>query len=556
MRAQVALVILVLLASACASPATVTTESSGRANVETSQGRKVLTVIGFSGAIEDWPGVANTTSYTLGAYVQNYLVVRNNREEFVPQLATEQISVDRGTWRINSDGTMDTIWRIHPNVKWQDGTPFTSDDLLFTFTAAKDPELPGRYGAPLRLMESAMAPDPLTFVVHWSEPYALANEAPGLKPMPRHLLEDAYLHDKANFGVNRWFSTDMIGLGPYKLVRHEPDSYTELTRYDDYHLGRPPLDGIIIKYTPDQNTVLATVVAGAADVVWGKSLPIEAVLEIRQRWEGTGNQVKFGTVTDLRLLELQHRAEYARPRNGLTNRDVRQALYQAIDRPAFVEAVMRGVAPVADSWIAANSAIRADVEASIPQFPYDVARAQRLLEQAGWTRGADGVARDAAGEPFNLRVPTARSSEREGTIIADYWKMLGVQSDLAPLVSVDRETQATQSGALIAAPNGWEFTYGARLSSKALATPANNYLGRNRAGYVNPDVDAIVDELVITIDPRRTLELHRQLLQRAMGDVVIIPLYFQVNPILMLQGVSGPGDGSEIDWNFFRWDKS
>ena len=287
----VSLVVLVLLAAACASPTPSRTDSGPLASQETApQNRKVLTVIGFSGAIEDWPGVTNTTSYTLGAYVHNYLVVRNNQEEFAPQLATEQISVDRGTWRINPDGTMDTIWRIHPNVKWHDGTPFTSDDLLFTFIAAKDPELPGRYASPLRLMESAAAPDPLTFVVHWSGPYALANEAPGLKPMPRHRLEETYLNDKANFAFNRWFSTDMIGLGPYKLVRHELDSFTELTRYDDYHLGRPPLDGVIIKYTPDQNTVLANVVAGAADVVWGKSLPIEAVLEIRQRWEAPGTR--------------------------------------------------------------------------------------------------------------------------------------------------------------------------------------------------------------------------------------------------------------------------
>src|SRR5205807_1434232 len=113
----------------------------------------------------------------------------------VPQLATEQISVDGGTWRVNADGTMDTVWHLRPNVTWQDGAPFTADDLMFSFTVYKDPKIPTREGPTLALMQSAAAPDPLTFAVHWTQPFVRANEAIGLEPLPRHLLGDLYAND-------------------------------------------------------------------------------------------------------------------------------------------------------------------------------------------------------------------------------------------------------------------------------------------------------------------------------------------------------------------------
>src|SRR5262245_34303885 len=62
-----------------------------------------------------------------GAYLMRDALVFNREGVQVPQIATELISVEKGTWRINADGTMDTTWKIRPNVKWHDGTPFTSD---------------------------------------------------------------------------------------------------------------------------------------------------------------------------------------------------------------------------------------------------------------------------------------------------------------------------------------------------------------------------------------------------------------------------------------------
>jgi len=97
--------------------------------------------------------------------------------------------------------------------------------------------------------------------------------------------------------------------------------------------------------------------------------------------------------------------------------------------------------------------------------------------------------------------------------------------------------------------------YESRLYSGNIATAANRWTGRDRGGYANPAVDAALEKLAVVIDPRDTVESHRELLRQAMGDVAFMPLYFDVNPVLMLKGVKGPIGGTSLEWNFFEWDK-
>jgi peptide/nickel transport system substrate-binding protein len=490
--------------------------------------------------------------------VHDYLVVQDTRNSWIPRIAVEQLSVEKGTWRINADGTMDTAWKIRPNVKWHDGTPFTSADLLFTFTAFKDPDLPSRYGEALALMQSAEAPDPQTFIVRWSGPYASADQAPGLNPMPNHLLEETYRTNKANFGSSTRFSSEFIGLGPYKMTRWEPNSHIEFTRFDDYFLGHPPLDSVIVRFIEDPNALVANMLAGAVDVIQGRDVPFEAALEVRRRWEGNGNQVLFTPSSILQQMEMQYRVEYSRPRNGLTNLEVRQALYSGIDRPTLVESVAQGLAPVADSWFAPNHALRAQVESAIPQYPYNVTRAQRLLAQAGWQKGPDGIlVHSPSGERFELELLNQdRAKELEQGIVADYWRQLGIQVSQQMVPNPrNRELEAIRPGPIVTGPRAYDFPYNSRLHSKNTSSVADRWAGRNRGAYNNPRVDSTLDRLAVTIDQRETVTLHRQLLQDAMGDVALMPLYFHVNPVLMLAGVRGPTGADNEHWNFFEWNK-
>lgn len=511
--------------------------------------------LGFSGGARR--GGANNAQ----DIVHNRLVIVDEQRALQPQLATELPSVERGTWRINSDGTMDTIWTIRPNVKWHDGTPFTSSDLLFAYTVKKDFEVPWRSTGPVELMESVASPDAHTLAIHWSSPYFRANEGSDLAAMPRHLMEADYREDKSSFLNSPRHTIEFVGLGPYRLVKWEQGSVLEFVRFDDYYLGRPPFDSVTLRIIGDANAMVANLLSGQVDVLLPLGVDVEAAFEVKRRWESPRNQVRFIPTDLLWLADIQHRPEYARPRNGLTNRNVRQALYQATDRQVLTDVLTGGVASAADSWLPPTDALHAELAQSIPQFPYDLARAQQLLADAGWARGPDGVLVDGqSGErlEIELRGYEGVGIEKQLAVVADGWKGAGAQGNIVIVpvaLQADLEYAAKNSGVVVQVLGGPSY-YENRLHSKLIAGPANRWTGRNRLGYSNPRVDELLDRLVVTIDRPQWLALHGQLLQEQMGEVPMLPLYWEVSPVIMGNGVAGPigGNGDVIN-NFIAWDR-
>src|SRR6185436_20893684 len=103
--------------------------------------------------------------------------------------------------------------------------------------------------------------------VHWSAPFVDADQGPGLAPLPKHLLEEAYRTDKASFSASPYLSAEFVRLGPYKLTRWERGSHLELARFEGYWRGVPPLDTVVVRFLNDPNTMVANVLAEAVDVV-------------------------------------------------------------------------------------------------------------------------------------------------------------------------------------------------------------------------------------------------------------------------------------------------
>jgi peptide/nickel transport system substrate-binding protein len=516
--------------------------------------REPATIEGFTGEGGTAGGAGETR-----AFIHAHLTEADYRDEYVPRLATELPSFDKGTWRANADGTMDVIWSLRPNVKWHDGAPFTSSDLAFSLMLHKDPDLPTAYATALASMVSAETPDPLTLVVHWSRVDTRAMNADGLSPMPRHLLEQLYLTDKASFVNSPRFTTDWVGLGPYKLVRWEQGSHMELARFDDYILGRPAFDSVIIRFYFDGNTMAAAVLAEALDVVLPPGVDLDAAVEIKQRWEGTGHVVRVEAIPRLADLEIQFRPELARPMAGLRDRTVRQAFYQAINRQELAGVMSHGLAPIADSWVRPSDPLRTELAPSIPQYPYDPAEATRLLAQAGWARGADGVlVHQPDGERFESELRTIpQYGEKPAAVIASDWKAIGADIqifNIPPSRASERELLSTHMLALVTG----SFFDGLpeRLDGRLISTAANRWTGRNQSGWVNSRYDEILDQLAVTLDPRQRAALTREQQQIMMSDIARMPLYWEVRPVLYLRSMRGDIFPYNTPWNLQEWDKA
>ncbi len=513
------------------------------------------------------PGIARSTT--------NYLVHRelgawDRAGDWIPLLAAELPSPQQGTWRVNADGSMDTVWRIRPDLVWHDGAPFTSADLLFALDVYRAPEATPPDGSAAQLIESAVALDPLSISIHWSAVYVDADKAPNMVPLPRHLLEERFRAGWDSYASSPYLRTEFVGLGPFEMSHWEPGSHAELRAFDRYYLGNPRLDRIILRFIGDANTMIANLQAGTVDVITGGAqvvTPIAIAVEREQRQGGlTPIRLGYSHAGNLLSIELQHRAEYARPTNGLPNRLVRQALTHATDRQAYTEVITEGKAPPVDSWIGPRDPLRRQVEGWIPQFPYDPRRAQELLREAGWIRGEDDVlVHDQSGERFetNVRTNQGGGAERITNVIADMWKAVGVRAEpgIVPAArQSDLEYRVTQPGAFQGALNPKGF-YGGRLNlhSKLIASPDNRWSGMNRTGYANPRVDAILDRLVTTIDPAARLPLHRELLQTAMADAPLIPLHIGISVTVYAERVTGFYDdyvGQDSEGiNVHEWDK-
>ena len=294
-------------------------------------------------------------------------------------------------------------------------------------------------------------------------------------------------------------------------------------------------------------------------------MDLETAADVKSRWQGTGNQVIVGGFEDMNSsYTLQFRPEYVKPKNrGTANRDVREALLRGIDRPLMTETITAGLALVADSWVSPNHRLRAELESAIPQYPYDLGRAQQLLTQAGWTRGSDGVLVNSDGEKLEVELagPVRTALQKQQAIIADGWKPLGVAGQIYVVSAVDdqnAETRSIRPSTYLGSIAADRYYFEDQLHSREITGP-NNWGKRNRGGYSSPALDISLDRLRATIDGRERVAGYREQLRIAMGDVALWPLYWDVYPVLAVAGVKAdvihPAKGGVMS-NILEWDKN
>ena len=563
--------VALLLLAACAPAPGGPTQSGGQAattSSASSSGPKTIR-IGMTREPNGFVISLSASASTSGGAIQaqnlpaNKLQNTDEKGTRYAELAEALPSTADGTWKINADGTMETTWKLRPNIKWHDGQPVTTDDLVFGYQAATTPGVTSLGASYLRNIADVVATDPLTAVVRWSKPNPAA-DTPGdnLPVLPKHLLEDKLAKGGDGFQQLPYFTSEFIGNGPYKLDQWVPGDQLQFSRFDGYYRGRPGVDRVIIRVIPDANTQVANILAGEIDVTLPSGIDADTGLSIKDRWAGTGNQVLLASPGQVRTLLPNSNAEFQNPKELLDPR-YRQALYRSVDRQAVSEAVTRGNAPVADSFIAPFYSIRKDVEAAIPQYPYDLAAAEAALRDLGWTKGPDGVLRNPQGQEFRFTVHANAQgrAEREINTSVAGWKTLGIQVDeqLDPVtITVSDEERVKRAGFSLIGGDAQEY-FGDRISCQTMPTPANQYRGRNSGSWCNQEAQGIIDALNVTIPLDQRTQLTRNLLGVVLTQLPIMPLYWDLDPILVVAGLKNvppPSAPTRVStFNIWEWEK-
>jgi peptide/nickel transport system substrate-binding protein len=507
------------------------------------------------------PGAARG-SETLTELVHAGLSVVDNRGALRPQLAEALPSLENGLWKLLPGGRMETTWRIREGVRWHDGAPFTADDLLFTAAVGQDREIAvfGKIG--YDSLESVEATDPRTVTARWKRPYVDADgtfsRALGM-PMPKHLLEKALAENKAGFIELPYWSTDFVGVGPYRVRELVRGSHLLLEAYEAYALGRPRIDTIEVKFILDPNVIGANVLAGAVDVALGRAISLEQGLALRDQW-------KEGRLDIAPSNAIQIHPQFLDPQPAVVG-DVRfrRAVYHAIDRQQLIDAFFEGQTSIAHTWIAPGDTLYSQLEGIFLKYDFDLRRAARLLEEVGYAKGADGSYRDRGGERLavEIRTSTPNQSQIQAMFaVGDMLQRLGVGAD--PVAIPPQRAQELPYRASFPA---FEMLRGmsdlnslGALHSRASRLPENGYRGvggTNYARYMNPELDGLIERYFVTIPMPERIQVAGQVLRHITEQLVVMPLVWDVEPTLIsnrLINITARHKDSSNAWNAHEWE--
>jgi peptide/nickel transport system substrate-binding protein len=293
--------------------------------------------------------------------------------EIIPGLAK--------SWEVSADGLTYTF-RLYNNVKWHDGTKFTSADVKYTYDYIINNKMPGRaYLVPTTKIET---PDDYTVKMILSEPNSaflsyLGTWTMNLCILPKHIYDVGIPWEK-NPNIYK-----PIGTGPFKFQELKSGQYAKLVRYDDYHKGRPYLDSVVWRIVPDVSVAMQMLKSAELTILGcGNAIPFS---ELGVLSKTSGIAVRGAPLggEDIFALEIN----VGDPKSPFYDVRVRRALSMAINRQELEDRVCFGYTKAGKSIFTEDIAWCFNPNAKYPD--YNPQEAEKLLDEAGLRRGPDGI---------------------------------------------------------------------------------------------------------------------------------------------------------------------
>ncbi len=573
-RSVVAAAILgvTLLASTigCAGPTRVDTVPAGATTGQPRGGESKRIVAAIRGVPPSLAG--QETARTSGNYpgldalmelVHASLVHADDQGALRPQLAEAVPTLENGLWQLFPDGRMSTTLTIKTGARWHDGTPVTTDDLLLAARVEQDTELGIPRARVWDFVEGIEARDSRTVVVRWNGPYIEADAMFSFLyaiPLPRHLLETPYAENRANFLALPYWADEFVGAGPYRMQEWVADSHVVVRRNDDYLLGRPGVEEIELRFVQDPNTVLANLLARAADMTLGRSL-----IPLEQAEMVAGQRGDMRVATAYRSWYPLHAQFIDTNPPVVADPRFRRALLQAIDRQNMADTFIGPKTTVAHSYVGPDTPGYEAIEPSIIKYAYDPRRAVQMIEGLGYTRGSDGFFVDSANQRLRVEIRTTIRAELQPKIVAavvDYWRQSGVdteQVNIPPQRQNDREYRATFPAFEMPGGNN-DLTPEEimRHHSSATPLPENRYtVMGNFSRHRSPELDSYLEQFITTIPRAERLQALARVAHYESDMLPSMGLFYQVDSALFadrIQGVTANGRRATQAWNVEQWD--
>lgn len=412
------------------------------------------------------------------------------------------------SWRGSPDGRSATF-ALRPNVTWHDGKPFTSADVAFSAMEVWKP-LQNLGRVVFADLEAVDTPDPLTAVFRFSKPtpfQLIRNALPALTAvLPKHLYAGT------DIGANK-ANAAPVGTGPFRWGESRPGEYTRLVRNPTYWgAGQPLLDEIVYRVLPDRAAAAGALEAGEIQLAAFSMVPladlsriagVPGLAVITRGYEGLTYQL---------VVEVNHR------RPELADVRVRRAISHAIDREFVVRTVFLGFAAASSGPIPRNDTQFYDADAQVP--PFDPARANALLDEAGYRRGANGMR-------FKLRLlpaPFFNETRQFGSYLRQALAVVGIDAELVNNDNAAHLKAVYTDRAFDLAVGSPVYRGDPAISTTILVQsglPAGVPFS-NQGGYASAALDAVIAKAATTIDDGQRTALYREFQRLVVADLPLI----------------------------------
>jgi len=475
-----------------------------------------------------------------------------------PVLAAEIPSRDNGG--ISPDGRS-VQWKLKRGVTWHDGQPFTADDVVFNWQYAIDPAAATVTAGSYRNLKLEKVDTHTVRVVFAAPAPFWPGQYSQVLLVPKHLFAP-FGGAKSRESPN---NNKPVGTGAYTFVDFKPGDLVHAALNPNYHqANRPHFDKLELKGGGDAASA-ARAVLQTGEYDYAGSLVVED--DVLKRMEAAGKgRVQFlsGSATTAIYLnftdpgtEVDGERSHAKTRHPVfSDARVRRAVGLLIDRQSIETFVYGRLGVATANYI--NSPARYRSANTTSEF--NIAKANALLDGAGWKLGADGI-REKAGKKLTLlfQASIGAVTQKVQAVVKQAAQRAGIQLDLkAVAVSVFFSSDAGNSdtyGKFIADMQTYNWTNNSpdpeglmqSFVSWEVASKANKWLSPNLVRWQNSEFDALFRAAETELDPVKRAALFIQMNDLLVGDGYVLPIVDRTTARAMNQRLRAPLSGWDVD---------
>jgi peptide/nickel transport system substrate-binding protein len=488
-------------------------------------------------------------------------------------LAAEEPTLENGG--VAEDGTSVT-WKLKEGITWSDGTPFTAEDVAFTYEFITNPEVASTTAGTYENISSVEALDDTTVKINFTEPnpawYLVFTGTSGMI-LPKHMFEE---YNGAN-GREAPANTMPVGTGPYRVVDFTPGDvvvYEANPNYrdaDSLNFSRVELKG------GGDATSAARAVLQTGDVDYAYNLQVEAAVLDQLAQAGQGKVVtNFGSLVERIVFNFTDpnqatedgevsSVEFTHP--FLSDRTVRQALTLAVDRETIAQQLYGQTGQATPNFLVAPEPFRSPNTS----YTYDLEQAATLLDEAGWVDTNGNGIRDKDGQEMEIVFQSSVNPVRQKTqeIVKQSFEEIGVGVEIKSIDAsvyfsgdpASRETlerfqadiQMFTTGNTNPDPGSYMKTY----TCDEITQKSNNWSRTNYSRYCNPEYDDLWEASTTELDTAPREDLFIQMNDLLIDDYAVIPIVHRADA----SGVSNQLIGINLTpwdlgtWNIAEWDR-